>query len=286
MVRQIRERRRTRETLIRAEGERVQGVITQLHGDQCRNQDALGERQQAKGRLEERAEKAREKLQVVLTAHQKWSSYPADFLTQIRENEKQKRAEIAEQERLLEQAARFDLKTLQRQVGQLPRQIHGDRSALAQWDWTAAAVLRKAGVSQADLDSAFHILNPTLLRLVVGDTMRIKDPGSVAKRIQDIAMRVIKNVYSDDTVEADVSNVSGPDTESVSDPADLEREIEVKQEDLRQHEARLATAKDQEKALALLNALRDEHAGFVTTLRDYNEYARVWSCRTDIQKEF
>src|SRR5262249_31392325 len=144
-------------------------------------------------------------------AHKTWSAYSAEFLKAMHDNIDRMAMDIAEQQQRLEQAKVLDVETLQQHVAGLTRQITTDQRAVEQWERTAAAELRRTGVTDSELESAFHVVNPDLLKLVVGESLTVKDAGGAVGRIRAISRRIKNGSYSDESLEVDLSGVGGPD---------------------------------------------------------------------------
>lgn len=218
------------------------------------------------------------------TSHKKWSAYSADFVRELRANAGRQSAEIAEYERHLEQAAKLDLDAMRKRIGHLEQQIAMDRKALQRWEQTAAAECRRAGISDTDVESAFHILNPALLKLIVGDTVKIANEGAIVKRIRQIASRVHDGTYADDAIEADLSDIAGPDAAVLRDRVQLGHQIAINEQELRQQAARLGVAEDQERARATLEVLKNEHDEVRRELAEHDQYVKAWSVRADVER--
>jgi hypothetical protein len=217
-------------------------------------------------------------------AHEKWSTYSVEFIKEMRENARRQAAEIAEGVQHLDLAGRLDLHAMRNRVNDLTRQIATDRKAVEQWEQTAAAELRRAGIADADITSAFQMANPSLLKLIIGDTLTIKDLSVTVERIRTIASRVNGSTYSDDAVVADLSGIAGPDATMLRDPEQLLKVIELTEQDLSQQVARLKVAENQEKARAALDVLRTKHDGLCSELAEYDSYVKAWSNRPAVEK--
>jgi chromosome segregation ATPase len=218
-------------------------------------------------------------------AHKTWCAYPAEFLKAMRDNVDRMAIDVAEQQQRLEQAKVLDLETLQQHVAGLTRQITTDRRAVEQWERTAAAELRRAGVTDSELDSAFHVVNPDLLKLIVGENLTVKDIGSAVGRIRAVSGRVKNGTYSDESLEADLSGMDGPDPKATRDPEQLKRQIKLKQQELDRQTALLGTAKDQAKARAALEQLRNEYVERRDELARYDAYKKAWANRSELKRQ-
>ena len=217
-------------------------------------------------------------------AHEKWSTYSVEFIKEMRENARRQAAEIAEAGQNLELAGRLDLLAMRNRVKDLRRQLATDRKAVEQWEQTAAAELRRNGISDTEIASAFQMANPSLLKLIVGDTLTITDLSVTLARVRTIASRLKDGTYADDAMTAELSGIGGPDATMLRNPEQLLKVIELTEQDLSQQAARLKVAEDQEKARAALDALRDEHDGLCSELTEYDNYAKAWSNRRAVEE--
>lgn len=216
-------------------------------------------------------------------AHKTWSAYSAEFVMGMRENVERKAFEVAELVRRIEQSKVLDLDTLRRSVAGLTRQTGIDRKALEKWERTAAAELSRNGITDLELDSAFRVVNPELLRLIVGETLTIKDVTAAIARIRKLSKSVRGGIYEDEYLEMNVSEVEGPDTQATRDPEQLRHQLVLKRQELDQQTALLATAENQKKASAALDRIRGEYEECRDTLAEYDQYAKAWANRSELE---
>lgn len=217
-------------------------------------------------------------------SHKKWSAYSPAFVKEMRERAANQAAEIAERAQHLEQAGRLDLDAMRRRVNDLERQLQSDRKAVEQWERTAIAELRRAGATEEQIESAFHIANPALLKMVIGEGLKIKDVEIAVERVRGIAANVSHGVFSDEAIEAELSKIAGPDLSACNDPDRLRRGIKVAETELKQQQARLHAAENQEKACAELERLRNAQTSLVSELAEYDRYAADWSNRAELEQ--
>lgn len=217
--------------------------------------------------------------------HKKWSTYSQEFVVEIRDNESRLAAQVAEQTKLLDQAGRLDIQAMRRRAIELKRQIATDRKAVEQWERTAVAVLRRAGVSEDRIAAAFRVANPQLLKLVVGEKLTIKDLDLVLDRVGAIAAQVRNDVFSDDAIEADLSECPRDEQAVLGDLTDLQKRIQLEEQELQEQEARLQVAEDQQAARSRLDSLKRKHEAIRRELTEYDAYASAWAGRSQIESQ-
>jgi hypothetical protein len=220
----------------------------------------------------------------LMTAREKWSAYSPAFIRTMRDNAQRKATEIAELQQNLDQAETLNIEAMRRRVAQLRRQIATDHRVLDRWEKTAVAELRRTGIAETDIENAFRIINPDLLKLIVGDSLTVKDATTSAERIRTIARRIKGGAYSDDSVEVDLTSVAGPDSDTLGDPQLLSNHIALNEQDLVQQGSRLKTAEDQESARTTLAELKEEYATLSAELAEHDAYAKAWSERKNLEK--
>jgi len=270
---------------IEAEKQRLNTESARLEREQQESQSTKEAKLTACGESREKLKTVQREWDNLNAVHEKWSAYSAEFIKEMRDNSERKARGIADIERYLDQATKIDLNTMRRGVADLEKQIAIDRKAFDQWERTAAAELRRTGISDPELDSTFRIANPELLKLIVGDTLTIKDIDATLDRIRAVARGVEDGRYADDTIEADVSGVAGPDAQSMRDPEQLRQQIVLNEQDLREQTSRLKAAEDREKAGAALEELRKDRKQLTCDLAEYDQYATAWSNRADLETQ-
>ncbi|MGE3241674.1 MAG: hypothetical protein AB7G28_19710 [Pirellulales bacterium] len=221
----------------------------------------------------------------LLLAHDKWKSYSPPFIKEMRHSLQQKNLEVIEIQQGLDQAAAIDLKAMEARVIQLKQQLVANTNALQKWNTTAASELRRAGVTDVELVTAFRVLNPDLLKLIVDDTVSIRDPDAIKMRVKEIASRIKKDRYKDAGLTADLSGVPGPDESSWRDKDSLKNRIALDTEDLRRQESRLDIGRDQAKARKKLTSLQAECASLHNELSEFDSYSSAWSSRKELEKQ-
>ncbi len=218
-------------------------------------------------------------------SHAKWSVYSASQIETMRQNLKQYTRDIADLDRFLEQAATLDIKSLRRKVEDLKRSLATDKTLLENWEQTVFSELLRSGVSDNEVDSAFRVLNPALLNLIVGQFVVIKDKNVVLDRIKRIAAHVTDAKYSDGLVDVDVSGLQSPSSQDGRNPNELQGQIAINSTELTDQEARLAIAADQEKARENLRQLQSKHQELVVELDDHDKYVAAWSSRSVLETQ-
>ena len=266
-----------------AEKQHLEGQLADLEGRRQSAQSAKGDYREERGGLLAELKAIEEEWSGLTSAHQKWSAYPSGFIQQMRKNVKQQAEEIAELERFLDQAEKTDLGALRRHVAQIRQQVVNDQRVVDHWDRIVVAELRRAGISDDELDTAFRIANPDLLTQVVGETVTIKDLDATVRRIQEIGKRVADDLYTDETVTIVVADVCGPDFQDMHDPEEVRHRIELKREDLSRQDSRLEAAEDQQKARDKLDNLKKQYEPARAELQEYDNYLTAWSRRTELE---
>ncbi|MDB5389032.1 MAG: chromosome segregation protein [Planctomycetaceae bacterium] len=221
--------------------------------------------------------------QELLDAHKKWSPYSAEFLESMRENKEREIEEIAVQARRLEQSKSLDLQTLRRRIDGLTQRIEIDEKALLQWEKTAAAELFRAGLTESEFDSAFRIINPGLLKLVVGESVTVKKRDELIVRIRNICQNTRANIYTDAGIEVNVSETSGPDFNAMRDPVNLRNQIALDRQELDDKLLLLRAAEDQSLAQLTLDKLRRDCDERSRELNEHDSYAMAWAARSELE---
>lgn len=271
------------EAFIADENKRLCEQLADARRENLRLREAKDQLLIAKGEVGGRLKAVEKKWSDLLALHEKWSAMSGEFITVMIENARQVMVEISDHERVLDQAAKFQTSTLQRQVDELKNKIHTETNALAHWDRTTVAELRRLKLSNAELDSAFRIANPALLSLIIGDSLTIKESTAVVEHIRLVARRVKEGVYSDDAVEVKTADLSGPISQLASDPEELRRQIELNTADLEQAEFRLAACKDAEKVRVRLASLQEDYKKRQREIEEHERYASAWSSHAALE---
>jgi chromosome segregation ATPase len=270
---------------IETEVGRLTGDLERIRKDQESVRGKRDESIEALGGLKTAHKNAEAEWSRLQEAHKTWSAYSTAFLKTMRDIVDRMAITVAEQQQRLEQAKVLDVETLQQHVAGLTRQITTDQRAIEQWERTAAAELRRAGVTDSELDSAFHVVNPDLLKLIVGESLTVKDAGGAVGRIRAVARRIKNGTYADEALEADLSGVGGPDPKATRDPEQLKRQVKLKQQELDRQTALLGTARDQAKARAALEKLRGEYTERRDELANYDTYKLAWANRSELKRQ-
>lgn len=214
----------------------------------------------------------------------KWSGYSDAFIVEMRKNESHLATQVAEQTRLLNQSESLDVDSLRRHVHELRSRLARDRKAVEQWERTAASALRRAGVSEAQLTSAFKIANPQLLKFIVGEDLTIKDQIALADRIRALAARVRSGRYSDDIVEIDLAGVSVDKEALLGDLVAKQKQLLIDEQSLEGHESQLRVGEDRKAAQKQLELLKVRHVELRRDVDAYDAHAKAWENRTVIEK--
>jgi hypothetical protein len=270
---------------IEAEEQKRSKKVTELENERKELEKEKQAKTKAQAKAEVELEELDKKLADLNTAHDKWSQYTPQLITALQQQEQQKARECVELKHSLEQAAKFDLITMERRVREIERRIKSDKAAYKDWEKTAAAELLRSGISDAELESAFRVARPELLKLVVGETLTIKNRETLRNRIREIASRIKRDRYVDETMAADLKGIAGPDAAQWHDRTELQKQIAIDEEDLRQQQVRLRAAQDREQALKVLEILEQEWKDLRCELSDYEVYHKAWLRRAETKQQ-
>jgi hypothetical protein len=251
----------------------VERLKHELADSRAKRDSLLTER----GTLQERRNIIRREWQELADAHERWSAYSPEFIQGMRGNFDGKCLEIAELDRHLDQGTKLDIDAMRREVSRLTQQLAMDRTALERWEQTTAAELRRVGVSESEIDSAFRVANPALLKLIVGETAAIKDQNTMLQRIRLLADGVQAGKYIDASIELDVSGLEGPAAEC--DPQQLQSQITFREGELSQKRRRLQVAENEAKARETLLRLKQDRADLDKQLAEYDRHMQAWQSR-------
>lgn len=233
------------------------------------------------GMLKAHLSQIEQKIAELDQKHAKWGQYSPEFVAGMRGAECEKTAALVELSASLDHAAKFDVHAVTRRAHELEGRIALDKAALTEWERTAAAELIRAGVTESELQSAFRVARPELLKLVVGKTLTIKNLEMLSERVRQIATRVKNDVYSDDAAIVDLASVSPPEPSIWRDRKELQKQLDVDLEDLRRRRTQLEIANNLKDAKRRLERLQEECDELRRDLNDYDSYSNEWAKRGD-----
>jgi len=229
------------------------------------------------GTLEERLRMARNMVETLEEEHRKWASYTPLQLQSLRDKIETLEDRIAQLRQSLQQ--NLDAGTLKTQVDALAKKLDQEKKALEHWDKTAFTTLRAAGMSEPHLFTTFRVLNPSLLNLIVGQTLTIKDQKGLMANLEAIRERVERNIYSDPSVEANLEPVPGPDLVAFKSKDRLRSQITITERDLARVRDQLKVAEDEALARKELEQKTVEHKAAQQELTAYEQHMGVWQKR-------
>lgn len=232
-----------------------------------------------KGRVEGSLEGAQRDLAEIDELHAKWSACTPDMLQTMRDNADEARDRIATKKDMLRQAATLNLQAMQRSVRDLKTEVDGHERSLANWEKQVSAWLLDYGMEPDRILKAFRVLNPALLRLVIGDDVQVSSPERVIDRLESIAQCIDKDVFDDSCVRVQLSNVAGPDPAALNDPASAKESLQLLRSRLKEELDRLHIAEDTERARKALRVMEAEYVEQIKRLSEYDIYLRRWSQR-------
>ncbi len=142
-------------------------------------------------------------------------------------------------------------------LARLRRRLAKGEDDLRNLDANVVAWLRRAGMPDDAIVSAFKVLNPGVMTLAVGRDIQVRDPALLRRRIEALLANVEGDSYRDDAVDVDLSRLL-PDVPHAMDRAVLEAEVEDLRDQIRRQEARLVVARDMAGQRALAEGARAE----------------------------
>ena len=229
---------------------------------------------------EKLAERQRLKLE---EAHRLWGSWSVQMTQAMQVEAAELARDVARRQEHIRQAGAFDHNAMRRELANLARQINDNRRFVEDFDRTALAHLLKADVHPAEVEKAFHVLHPDILKLIVGDHIEVQSPAQLIERIKAIAARVRQGVYLDDIVRVRLEALRGPDVGTSR--KDVAAGLELDEQRLRESQERLRVADGLEAAKVELKKNVEDLAERTRRLDDYKNYARDWARREELDAE-
>lgn len=265
---------RTREV---AAQETTRGIVESL----AQLETQRGELHTEKGKLQAKLEHVQRDLAELDTAHSKWCSVTPQMLDTMRDNASTTRDAIASKKELLRQAGTFDHDAMRRSVRSLQREADSQERSLEHWERQVRGWLVEQGVASETISKAFRVLNPGLLRLVIGDDVTVARPEELLARIAALAEHVESDTYDDGRVQVRLASLGGPDLSEHDDPEAARALLRITKARLEDDLKRLHVAEDIERAHAELAEIEQRHAEQAERLAQYDDYHRQWDRRPE-----
>lgn len=237
------------------------------------------------GRTQGDFERGQKDLAEIDALHAKWSACTAEMLQVMRDNADAARDGIAAQKERIRQAGSFNLDAMRRSVRDLQLDAERHERSLSNWEKQLSGWLAERGMAAERVIDAFRVLNPALLRLLLGDEVEIADPPGLLARIESIAQRIDSGRYTDDYIRADLSSVKGPDEAELHDAAAAKESLRIVKARLQEELDRLHVAENTNRARAALETMEREHRELAEKLAEYDTYLRRWQQRPDRERE-
>lgn len=213
-------------------------------------------------------------------AHRKWGGYSIEMVHAMHVEATNLSREIALQEEHIRQAGALDHNAMRREAADLNRKIEENRRIVENFDRTVLAYLLKGDVSPADLEKAFHVLHPGILKLIIDDHVEVRSAKELIAYIRAIAARVQKDVYQDEAVRVRLEALRGPDLRNSR--ADIAASLTLDEHRLQDSEKRLRVADGLELAKRELKEKIEDFASRKASLDEYALYADAWANRTQL----
>jgi len=256
-----------------------------LDSRQVELNEARSEASRREGRLLGDVERMETELTALDALHAKWSTSTPEMVQTMRDNADAGRDRIAAQRERIRQAGAFDLNAMKRSVQSLRHDAESHERSLANWEKQLSGWLASHGVKPDTIVQAFSVLNPALLRLIVGTDVFVTDPAALVDRINALADRIEDGQYEDELARVAVSSVKGPDKGDLKDPASAKESLRIVKDRLQEELKRLAVAEDSGRARAELAEMEREHGNLVARLEEHAQYLARWQARPDRDRE-
>lgn len=247
--------------------------------------DARSDASCREGRLLGDVDRIEKELAELDALHTKWSACTEQMIQTMQDNADADRDRIAAQRERIRQAGAFDLGAMQRAVQSLRHDAESHERSLANWEKQLSGWLASHGVKPDAIVEAFSVLNPGLLRLIVGTDIIVSDPQGLVGRIDAIAERIGEGRYIDEVARVALSSVKGPDPRDLKDPKAARESLRIIGGRLEEELKRLAVAEDTGRARADLEEMERAHGDLMERLDEHASYSKRWSARPDRDRE-
>lgn len=258
---------------------------TELERRQTELNEARSVASQREGRLLAESGRMEGELADLDALHASWSTCTAEMIQAMRDNADAGRDRIAAHRERLRQARAFDLEAMRRSVRARQHERETHVRSLANWEKQLSGWLAGHGVSQDRIVQAFSLLNPSLLRLIVGAEVLIADPKGLVAQIDALADRIEDGRYVDEHVSVSLSSATGPDQADLQDPAAARESLQIVKARLEDELSRLAIAEDTGRARVDLAEMEREHARLGERLDEHAGYIARWTARPNRERE-
>jgi len=237
------------------------------------------------GGLQSDLKRSLHELQELDGLHTKWSACTPEMLQAMRDNADSARDQIAAQKERIKQAGTFDVNAMRRSVQSLRSESEGQERSLANWEGQLSGWLLAHGLKPDRIMEAFRVLNPALLRLIVGVDIEVANPSTLLARLQMLADRIEGGTYTDECVRVSLSAGNVPRAADLKDPEAARESLKLLKARLQDEMGRLAVAEDTGRAQAELAALVSEHERIRGRLAEYDSYLSRWQARPTRERE-
>ena len=256
----------------------------ELDTRQAELNDARSDASRREGRLLGDVDRIEKELVDLDALHAKWSVCTGEMIQTMQDNADAGRDRIAAQRERIRQAGAFDLGAMQRSVRSLRHDAESHERSLANWEKQLSGWLASHGVKPDTIVQAFSILNPALLRLIVGIDIVVSDPQGLVTRIDAITDRIENGQYEDEFARAALSSVNRPDTRDLKDPEAAKESLRIIKGRLEEELNRLAVAEDSGRARAELEEMERAHGDLAKRLDEHAAYLTRWKARPDRER--
>ncbi len=211
--------------------------------------------------------------------HKKWASSTDTMIGAMRDNVSALTARISLLRDHLEDAERFDINALRRNVEKLESDRAAKQRAVENWDTRAINALRDLGIEDADLEMVFRLLNAGLLDLSIGQEIEIRDSSALGARLQRIRELTIEGRFADEAISIDLGALGAPSVGAHRTREEVQSDLAVVQTQLKRAREQLAVAENQADAARALFDAETERRGALARLQEYDGYRTQWAKR-------
>lgn len=207
------------------------------------------------------------------------------MIHELRQNAVSLQDEISRLREHLKQTQNLDLGVVRRKVEDLKRNVANDRTLLEQIERAGATVLLSRGLSKAELDSIFRVLNPGLARQIVGEAIEIRDEVGLLAELRMLATKVTDGSYQDDAVCVRLDGLEGPNLDTILNRDQVRKSLVLSELELKTAQERLETAEHVVGAQQTLSAKQREYKEIHNSLERYDRSCKDWADRDRDESE-
>lgn len=233
----------------------------------------------ARGTCRERWKSLNASWAQLQSSHKEWTAHSPEIISGMRCNAEHLAVQLADMKRNIADAGKFDLEAMRGSVETLKNDISSLEQLLTKSESMLVAVLKEAGLTKSQIESTFRVANPALLRLTVGESIRVKDQERLRSLIADVSQRIETDWYSDESVDIRLSALPKLNLDDWFDATKLRANLQLKEQTLKAEQKRLEIAEDQAAAKMKLAELQAEWEARSEELRQYDEYVVAWEQR-------